>query len=72
MVSLFQYFIYAICFKCFFFLALAFESVRAAFFFFFFLIMPNVCRGVMFTVLSTEKQSDCLILKSYWESKIGS
>lgn len=36
MVSLFQYFIYAICFKCFFFLALAFESVRAAFFFFFF------------------------------------
>lgn len=26
----------------------------------------------MFTVLSTEKQSDCLILKSYWESKIGS
>lgn len=54
-----------------FFLALAFESVRAAFFLFF-LIMPNVCRGVMFTVLSTEKQSDCLILKSYWESKIGS
>lgn len=70
MVSLFQYFIYAICFKCCF-LALAFESVRAASFFFF-LIMPNVCRGVMFTVLSTEKQSDCLILKSYWESKIGS
>lgn len=70
MVSLFQYFIYAICFKCFF-LALAFESVRAAFFLFV-LIMPNVCRGVMFTVLSTEKQSDCLILKSYWESKIGS